>query len=61
MWASFFSRFLLYFRPVCVVFSLCVFYFLFFLFFMVGQFFFFFGASCHQESPVLGYVDVESV
>ena len=29
--------------------------------FMVGQFFFFFGISSHWESPVLGYVDVESV
>ena len=33
-WVSFFSLFLLYFRSVCVVFSLCVLF-----FFMVGHFF----------------------
>ena len=52
-WASFFSRFLLYCRSICVVFSLCV-------FFMVGHFFCF-VVSSHWESLVLGYVDVESV
>ena len=54
-WVSFFSHFLLYFRSVCAVFSLCVF------FYGRPIFFFCFHVSSHWESPVLEYIDVESV